>query len=274
MTKPTNTTPRPKRDRHLAWVNAYDLQVNPVAQREFRPAWAAKILSEWDIEKFQEPHVNNRADGSLFIMEGQHGTWAYREKYGEEGQNFLPIQVWLYDALTEKQEADTFLSLNNKKAIDPMAKFKAAVTANRDMEADIDRIVRANKCVVTNNTGTNNAIAAVTALTSIYSARGANNLAATIQTLRDAFGHGGFERAHLLAVSMVVARYNLQTGDVVPALLKMRRGSKGLVQDANKVRANLTCTLNEATASAIVDAINKGRRTNKLPHWFASEMAA
>lgn len=271
----TNTTSnRPKRDRHLQWVNANELNVNPAAQREFRPAWAKSILADWDLEKFQEPHVNKRDDGSLYIMEGQHGTWAYREKYGEEGEDYLPIQVWMYSGLSERQEADFFLSFNNKKAIPLMEKFKAAVTAGREVETDIDRIVRARGCNINNST-TGHAISAVAALQSIYRAHGARTLGDTVGILRDSFGDGGYERGHLLGVSMVLARYGVEPADVTKALLSLRGGSKGLVQRANMMRESMGCTITDATAGAIVELLNKTRRgAKRLPPWFATSAAA
>lgn len=271
----TNTNSnRPKRTRHLQWVNANELNVNPAAQREFRPAWAKSILADWDLEKFQEPHVNKREDGSLYIMEGQHGTWAYREKYGEEGQDYLPIQVWLYEGLDERQEAEFFLSFNNKKAIPPMEKFKAGVTAGRDVESDIDRIVRARGCTI-NYAGTGHTIAAVGALQSIYHAHGARTLGDTVGILRDAFGEGGYERQHLMGVSMVLARYGVEPADVTRALLSLRGGSKGLIQNASRLREVFGSKVNDATAAAIVELLNKSRRGSKrLPSWFATADAA
>ena len=46
-------------------------------------------------------------------MEGQHGTWAYREffLFGEDQK----IQVWLYDGLTEQEEAEFFLSSTTRR---------------------------------------------------------------------------------------------------------------------------------------------------------------
>lgn len=161
MSKPAKTT------RNLRNVAADDLSINLVAQREFRPAWANQILANFDPEKFQTPYVNRRPDGSMFIIEGQHGVWAYRHFYGEGAK----VQVWLYEGLTEEQEADMFLSLNNKKPIDAMAKFKVGVTAGRPEECDIDRIVRANGCVV-GTSNADNSISAVSTLTTIYNQHG------------------------------------------------------------------------------------------------------
>lgn len=268
-----STANKPARQSHLTWVDADALKVNPVAQREFRPTWAEKILSEFDLDKYQVPHVNKRADGSLYVMEGQHSTWAYREYFGE-GQK---VQVWLYDGLTEEEEAEFFLSLNNKKAIDAMAKFKVGVTAGRPDECDIDRIVRANGCFVGSSAGNknHNGIQAVGALTTIYSRHGAQVLGQTLRIIRDSFTEGGYERPILLGIAMVLARYpDLEVGRLVMRLSAIRNGWKGVIQKTTGIKEAMGCTQPEAAAAAVVEFYNTGRGGKKLPSWWRSEAAA
>lgn len=273
MSKPTVNNPL-VRSARLSTVAAHDLKVNPAAQREFRPEHAARILAEWDDEKFQLPYVNRRTDGSMYVMEGQHTVWAYREHFGPENPN-LQIQVWLYDGLTEEREAEFFLALNNKKAPDAMAKFRVGVTAGLPDVTDIDRIVRANGCVVTNNNTTHGAIQAVGTVTRIYRKHGGENLGATIRVIRDAFGDGGFEQANLGSVSAVLARYGCAEAELATALLGIRGGSKGLAQRAFLVRDQFGCSVTDATCYVIVETFNKGRRANKrLVSWFRDEAAA
>lgn len=268
MSKPTNS--KPARQCRLQWVPADDLRVNPVAQREFRPAWARQILTEFDIDKFQVPHVNRRADGSLFIMEGQHSVWAYREALGEDQQ----VQVWIYDGLTEEEEADFFLALNNKKSPDAMAKFKVAVTAGRPTESDIDRIVRAAGCAVSSSPAPNH-ISAVSALATIYRRHGAENLARTLATIRDAFSEGGYERPILLGLSMVLARYpDLDQVRLVSKLSGLRNGWKGVLQKTATIKEQMGQRQDESAAAAIVELYNAGRGGRKLPSWWRTEEAA
>jgi hypothetical protein len=265
-------TSKPSRQSHLRWVPADELNVNPVAQREFRPAWAETILSQFDINKFQVPHVNRREDGSLYIMEGQHGIWAYRQYFGEGEQ----INVWMYEGLSEQEEAEFFLSLNNKKTIDAMSRFKVSVTANRELESDIDRIVRANGCFV-GLSSEPNYISAVGTLTRIYSQYGPRVLGATLRVISGAFSEGGFERPVLLGVAMVLARYADIVDEVhlVKQLAKIRNGWKGLVQKTSLTQATMGVKQPEAAAAAVVEFYNAGRGGKRLTPWFrAEELAA
>lgn len=265
MTK--STTNRPARQCHLAWVRADEINVNPVAQREFRPTWAQTILDQFDIDKFQVPHVNKRADGSLYVMEGQHSLWAYRQWIGEGQQ----VQVWLYNGLTEQEEAEFFLSLNNKKSIDAIPKFRSAVTAGRPEECEIDRVVRANGCVVSTSKG-ENAISAVGALTTIHQRFGSKVLGQTLRVIRDSFVDGGFERPVLLGVAMVLARYadSLDEDRLIAKLSAIRNGWKGLVQRTSNIRAAQGVSQAEAAAAAVVEFYNSGRGGVKLMTWWAA----
>lgn len=261
---------RPARQSRLTWVSADDLATNPVAQREFKPAWAAELLSKFDVDKFQAPHVNRRADGSLFIMEGQHGTWAYREFFGPGQQ----VQAWLYEGLTEQEEAEFFLSLNDRKLVEALPKFKVGVTAGREVECDVDRIVRSCGLHVGNDASPG-AIKAVGALMSIYSSHGSANLRQTLTVIGDSFVEGGYERPVLLGLSMVLARYpDLDVARLVARLSSIRNGWKGLIQKSASIREVMGCTQPESVAAAAVEIYNSGRGGRKLPSWWRIEDAA
>lgn len=262
MTKASSS--KPARQSHLQWVPADALKTNPAAQREFRLSWAQSILSAFDLDKMQVPHVSRREDGSLYIMEGQHTVWAYRQWIGEGQQ----IQVWLYDGLTEQDEAEFFLSFNNKKAVDALSKFKAAVSAGRDVECDIDRILRANGCMV--GTSSNpSAISAVGALTTIYNRFGGSVLGQTLRIIRDSFSDGGYERPVLLGIAQVLARYpEADVPRIVLRLRNLRNGWKGLIQRTNNLKEQMGCTQPEAAAAAVVELYNAGKGGKKLPSWW------
>ena len=264
MAKPTT---RPERTAHLAWVNADDLQVNPAAQREFKPAWGQQILSNFDIDKFEPPHVNRRDNGELYVMDGQHGTWAYREFFGA-GQK---VQVWIHEGLTEQAEAEFFLSYNNKKRIDLLPKFKASITAGREVECDIDRIVRSNGCTI-GTSASPTSIAAVAALETIYNRFGGVILGRTIRVIRDSFLDGGFERPILLGVASVLARYgtDIDEARLVDKLASVKNGWKGVTQRASAIRESYGESRDVATAAAVIEFYNSGRGGKKVSTWWAA----
>lgn len=264
------TASTPDRQWTLTWVAADDLQVNPVAQREFRPAHAEAIYRKFDIDKFQVPYVNRRDGGQLFILEGQHGTWAYRQWLGDDQK----IQVWLSEGLTEEEEAEFFLSLNDKKTVDAMSKFKVAVTAGRETEAAIDRIVRASGCSV-GNRGSSDTISAVGTLLTIFNRHGGDVLRRTLDIIRGAYVEGGYERPVLMGIAMVLARYpDVNEARLVKQLAAVRSGWKGLIQATTFVREQMNVAQPEAAAASVVDLYNKGRGGKKLPTWWHADLKA
>lgn len=264
MNQRTNL-PMPKTET----VSIDDLHINPSAQREEQPGWVARIVAEWDDAKYQMPHVSKRDDGTLYLVDGQHGTAARRDVYGD-GQK---VKAHVYYGLTEEQEAELFLALNNKKPVNAMAKFKTGVTAGREVECDIDRIVRANGCFV-NSGSMPNSIGAVTALTSIYTKHGAQVLGETLRIIGDSFIEGGYERPVLLGISQVLARFpDLDRKRLVLRLAGLRNGWNGVIQKIAFVQGGTGCNATDAAAAAVVEIYNTGRG-KKLPNWFRDDIAA
>ena len=131
---------RLERAGRLRWVLLAQMRVNPLAQRDLNPARVAKLAAGFDLEQIGAPVVSRRG-GWYYLIDGQHRIEALKLWLGAwEGQQ---VQCWCYEGLTEAQEAELFLKLNDTLAVHAFAKFKVSVQAGRDTEADIDRIVRA-----------------------------------------------------------------------------------------------------------------------------------
>lgn len=261
---------RIQRPGHLEWVRLGDITVNLSAQRRFRTAHAKKILAELDLRKIGMPNLSRHEDGTIHCADGQHRIWALREHYGDDAQ----MQFWCVDDQSEKDDAEQFLGLNDYKQVNALDRFAAAITAGRPTESDINRIVRSLGLTVSASFGVKGGLTCVKTLENIYRQQGAANLSATLRAIRDSYGDGGYEAQIVYAVSAVMARYSIPAEEMTVALAGVRLGSKGLIQNANAWRERVGCTPAEAHASAVVDAINKGRRGKKrLPSWFAEDAA-
>lgn len=145
------------------------------------------------------------------------------------------------------------------------------MTAGREVECDIDRIVRANGCSVSSTRG-DSAISAVGALTTIYQRFGPKVLGSTLRVIRESFIDGGFERPVLLGVAMVLARYgdSIDTDRLIAKLSGIRNGWKGLVQRTNNIKSAQGVSQTEAAAAAVVEFYNAGRGGVKLMSWWAA----
>lgn len=264
MTESTN--PKIEREARLQWVPLNKMKVSPLAQRELNEAWVDRLAAEMQLEDLGYPVVNKR-DDSFYVIDGQHRLEALR-KFGFTDEK---IECWTYIGLTETQEADKFLVLNNKLTVATMDRFTVAVTAGRDTETDIERIVRANKLVVSRQ-GVPGAIAAVGTLRRIYTRSGGTVLGRTLRIVRDSYGDSGLHAPILDGIGLLAQRHN-GTLDDVQAVAKLgaaHGGANGLLGKAEKERSRTGAPLAHAVAAAATEIINTGKGGKKLPGWWKS----
>jgi len=249
-----------QRDSTLKYVPLGKMRLNPVAQRELRPAWAAEIASNFDPNKMAAPHVNHR-DEFFYIMDGQHTIEAARLSGYTDVDS---VECFVYVGLTEAEEAEKFLELNNRKAVRAFDKFRAGVTARRPAPVEITQVLDANGLHVGNN------IRCVAALETVHKAGGADLLNRTVGIINDAFGVDGFDSNIVKGVGLLCHRYNGSLDDARAAqqLAKMRNGHVGLLTKANVYRSTHGAQPSHAVAAACVDEINRGRGGKKLPTWW------
>jgi hypothetical protein len=256
-----------ERTARLRWVSIPLMRTSPVAQRELNKARVDRIATSFDPEQIGTPTVSHR-DGIFYIIDGQHRVEALKEiGWGDQS-----VQCWTYEGLTEEEEADIFLKLNDVLAVHAFDKFRIGVAANRDTETEIDRIVRANGLCVSRDL-VPGAIGAVGTLHRIYRRAGGKVLARTLRIVRDAYGDPGLEAAVLDGVGLVCQRYNGQLDDaeVVVKLAKANGGVNGLLGKANAIRYRTGNAKAHCVAAAAVDILNAGKGGKKLPSWWKAD---
>lgn len=262
----TKTTPKVDREAVLRWIPLDQIHVSPVAQRDLTQARVDKILANLDLEQIGTPTVSSR-DGVFYIIDGQHRCEALRAYF--EDDPTIKIQCWAYFGLSELEEAEKFLKLNDTLTVNAFAKFRVGVTAGRGVEVDIDRIVRANGSVVSRDE-IPGAIGAVAALRTIYSRMGGSTLGRTIRVIRDAYGDPGFESHALQGVALVLDRYGDEVDDltIVTRLGRANGGVKGLINRGEKYRLKTGNLKTHCVAAAVVDTYNSGRGGKNLTSWW------
>lgn len=269
----TNSTPKPgpriERVARLRWVPLNRLVVSDVAQRELKQYRVDHLIAHFDAEQIGTPVVNERG-GKFYIIDGQHRAAALAEVFGPDHQ----VQCWAYVGLTEGEEAEKFLQLNDNLAVSAFDKYNVAVEAGRDVEADIDRIVRACGLAVTKQQ-VEGGIGAVGTLQRVYRRSGAHVLGRTLRIIDAAYGTAGLHAALIDGVGLLCARYNgeLQDELAVLKLKNMRGGVTGLMGKASLVKDKTRQPLNQCIAAAAVEVINSGKGGKKLPSWWRTEAA-
>lgn len=239
-TKPTGK--RIDREAHLKWIPLAKMQVNPLAQRELNRARVNKLASEMELEQF-----------------------------GNQDQS---VQCWTYDgenALTEEEEAEVFLKLNDTLTVATFEKFRIAVKSGRPEEVDIDRIVRAQGLRISRQHG-NGAIQAVATLRKVYR-MGPAVLARSLGIIRDAYGDAGLDVGVIEGIGLLCSRYNGELSDAaaVERLGKARAGIGGLRNSAEDLRLRTGWPRAHCVAATVVTIYNRGKGGKKLQTWARSD---
>lgn len=259
---------RTQRQARLQWVPIALMRVSPLAQRELNNARVDRLITEFDPEQIGTPTVNKR-DGHFYVIDGQHRVEAMKGV----GWGDQQVQCWSYEALTEVEEAETFLRLNDTLAVHGFAKFRVSVQAGRADECDIDRIVRAQGLVVSQNK-TPGAISAVGTLIRVYRRSDGATLGRALRIIRDAYGDSGFEAHVIDGVGLVCQRYDtLIDEDAVAKLRDAHGGVAGMVGKAEVIRRSTGNQRGHCVAAACVEIMNSRRGGRKLASWWANDSA-
>jgi hypothetical protein len=129
-------TARPK-TRQDAVIVA-DLNVDPTIQRRLVAARVKKLVAEWDENKAGSLIVSERADGSLWLLDGQH-----RAAAGLKVNPELMLYAVIYTGLTLDQEANIFLAHNqDSKRTSWFDNYHAGLIAKKDWAIRIDKAAR------------------------------------------------------------------------------------------------------------------------------------
>lgn len=270
---PRNRTPAPEQridggDKRLEWVPIARMRISPRAQRTHTSTSSRgridNIAANFDPDKAGTLTVNLR-DDIYWVIDGGHRYHAYIQM-GWEDQS---VQCWTYHGLSEAEEADKFLSLNDVKPVSGMDKFQRALVAKRPDETDIDRIVRAQDLTI--GTGSQ-AISCVGAVTKIYENAGASCLAATMRIIRDAYGMPGFSAKVTAGTGLFVANYEHTFDEqvLIEKLAAKKGGVNGLIGEAERIKTKYGVSAPVGVAAAVVETYNSGRGGAKLNGWWST----
>jgi hypothetical protein len=240
------------------------MKTSPVAQRQLNQARVDHLAAEFDLEQLGTPTLSDR-DGSFYIIDGQHRVEALRQiGWGDQ-----QVQCWVYSGLTEREEADKFDRLNDVLAVHAFDKFRVRVTANREVEADIDRIVQAQGLCVSRD-AVPGAIGAVGTLRRVYVRSDGVTLGRTLRIIRDAYGDSGLEAPVIDGIGLLCQRYNGDLDDkaATDKLARAHGGVNGLLGKAELLRQRTGNYKSHCVAAAAVDIINSGKGGKKLPSWW------
>lgn len=267
MTNPKITSRRAEREARLRWVPLGLMRVPQMAQRELKPGRVDHIAANMDLEQIGTPTVSRR-DGLFYIIDGQHRVEAYKQWVGDGWEN-QQLQCWTYEGLSEEEEAEKFLKLNDTLAVRAFDKFRIGMNAGRPEEIEIAAAVQRVGLTISQSRA-EGAVAAVETLRRIYRRDGVGVLVMTLGIVRDSYGTPGLEARVIDGFGLLCARYGSEI-DVARVVVKLQSaagGLAGLLNRAYFVKNQSGAPINQCIAAAAIDLINRGKGGKKLPNWW------
>jgi hypothetical protein len=259
-------------DKHLEWISVELMRISERSQRAHDSASSkakiADIADNFDPDKFGTLTVNLR-DEVYYIIDGGHRYLGVIRWFGD-GWETQKLQCWTYHGLTEAEEADKFLALNDVKPVSGMDKFQRALVARHETEVDINRIVLAAELKI--GTG-RDGLGCIGAISKTYAKGGAKSLAQTLRIVRDSFGMPGFSSRVTEGMGLFVTsneKYGFDETILIQRLRAKKGGVVGLSQEAENIKAKYGTSKTVAIAAVITETYNRGRGTKHLPSWLVT----
>jgi len=255
------------RSARLRWVPIPKTKIPEQAQRE-KINWGRvhMIAANLDLEQLGAPTVSLR-DGWFHILDGVHRIEGLKEHgYGDQ-----EVQCWCYEGLDEEDEAEIMLKLNDTLAVSAFDRFRIGVNAGREVEQDIDRIVRASGLVVSRD-NVPGRIGAVSTLRKVYNRAGGPAMGRAVRLAHHSYGDAGLSAPVIEGFGLLCQRYNGQLDDAAAAtaLGAVAGGVHGLLGKAETLRRQTRNQKSHCVAAAAVEIINSKKGGKRLPSWWKS----
>ena len=168
-----------------------DWATNGGYQRPLKEPWLKWLYTHFDSDQVRPLMVSQRADGTLWVYDGQHTMRTLQKVYG----NDVICKCLVRTGLTRDDERRLFLALNkNQKRVPAMATFQAELAGNDPMHVAINDIVRKNGMELCENVHKTSRwkLASPDALKTIYKQYGGETLDKALSIIGEAW-NGEYE---------------------------------------------------------------------------------
>lgn len=234
------------------------LYIDDAYQREVRTQKVQEFAAQWEWIKCGCLVVVRRADGSYYVVDGQHRALGAASR---DDIHDLPCLVFEVESLSE--EARAFVALNTTKSAVPLvARHRANVVGRDDLALQIDALLtRAGLKFAPGGGGSRT----IQAIGLVYKIMRANPELAerTIVLMREIAAGEAINGFVLDALFWIAQRDSTVLGDShAPRLVQL--GQSALLAEITRHRVIAGKGGAAMDARPIITLLNKGRRTHKL----------
>jgi hypothetical protein len=276
MKKATATAPTRRLsadDSTTIWLPLSALSVDPVLQRPLDEARAERLSTVFDLALLGVIEVSARDNGAYHVLDGQHRVAALRLL----GFHNELIECKVHNNLDDAAEAARFVGLNTFTKPRAFDRFKVRIKAGDPAAVGVDVILMEFgwKLLAGNIDGCFTAVVAAERVYTGYGTtdkeRGPKNLADTLGTLTEAWGHDpSAATGHLVSgLGLFFARHGelVDKPSLVKRLAQFAGGPDNYTGKARGMRDYRGGTLARCVAELTTDLYNKRRSTGQLEAW-------
>ena len=215
--------------------------------------------------------VSVRSNGDRVVIDGWHRVEAVRRLTDNAGT--IPARV--YEDLTLKEEAATFLKLNATNRPRVLDKWKVRTTMEDPLTVEVTALLNAFGWSIS-HAAQNGHVNAVGSLERIYNLSRKleaepNLIHATFMVITKAWGHDryGAQSTVIEGIAALVAEHKslLDLAVLIGKLKEYKGGPQTLIQEARNLAGICNMLVPMAVAEILTDKYNIGRKKNVLPTW-------
>lgn len=242
------------------------------SQRELDEKRVQHIMDEFDPEKFGTLAVSKaNGHGVHHIIDGNHRKVAVERMWGDKTQ----VKCQVYDCETAARAAELFDDINtNRKAPTQVQIFRVRVTAKKDLEVQVNKIVHGCGYLIGGTGGVKN-ISAVGALKAVYTNYGPDNLRDTLNLITAIWGgedRQATDGTMIRGVGDLLAEYRGIDFKRLREVMAHKYTPARLYGAAKSYRELHGGSMASAVKALFVNTYNHGQRdSKKLTHRGASE---
>lgn len=246
-----------------------DLKIDARYQRAFIKAHIKYLVANFDWYLLDPLVVSRRADGTMYVMDGQHRLLALREL----GYDDQPVRCMVFDGLSLEQESRRFNTQDTRKALTAMDRFRARLLEGQSAEMAVAEVVRSTGFVIDFNGGGNktaSSLVCVGALLQAYKAGGAAHLRQVLSII--ALGYGAAASPDSVMVnglSSFLRRYDGEFDESRLIEVMRRVTPEQVAREARNIQTALRASGKNAYAMAVVAHYNRKLSNHRLPEFAA-----
>lgn len=250
------------------------LEVDPAVQRDLSVSRVAKISGNFTEHALGILTVSRRAvreDGTVtyryVVLDGQTRVAAVRKVAGTDDTT-MPLMCQVYTNLSRKEEAEIFLSHNDRALVRKIDRFRIALVAQEQWAVEINFVAAKYGFEINPNTPPGRRVTAVSALEKVYRMDGGlDAIDRAFDTITTAWGHDTAS-ANAEALAGLGLLYARHPGEVDFKGLGQRLAASGgphrFMGAVTQRKHALGIPMAEAAYRVVVQLHDKGRRSRRI----------